>query len=113
MQQLRRLLGRRSVRSHEGAFVVEGVKLLVGALDAGAAVESVYVDSAYARQGESTRTLRLPLERSRAAGARIFHLAPGVVERVADTVTPQPVLAVVRTPRAAMDQLASARLVSM
>lgn len=29
-----------------------------------------------------------------AAGARVFELAPGVVERVASTVTPQPVLAV-------------------
>ncbi len=28
-------------------------------------------------------------------GARVFDLAPGVLERVADTVTPQPVLAVV------------------
>ena len=33
-------------------------------------------------------------------GARVFELAPGVLERVADTVTPQPVLAVVRMPAA-------------
>ena len=34
------------------------------------------------------------------AGARIFELAPGVVERVATTVTPQPVLAVFPMPGA-------------
>lgn len=32
--------------------------------------------------------------RATAAGARVFPLSPGVLERVADTVTPQPVLAV-------------------
>ena len=32
--------------------------------------------------------------RASAAGARVFPLSPGVLERVADTVTPQPVLAV-------------------
>jgi TrmH family RNA methyltransferase len=32
--------------------------------------------------------------RATAAGARTFSLAPGVLERVADTVTPQPVIAV-------------------
>jgi TrmH family RNA methyltransferase len=32
--------------------------------------------------------------RASAAGARLFPLAPGVLERVADTVTPQPVIAV-------------------
>ena len=44
VQRLRRLLGRRSTRRSEGAFVVEGVKLLASALDAGAPVEAVFVD---------------------------------------------------------------------
>ena len=39
-------------------------------------------------------------------GARVFDLAPGVLERVADTVTPQPVLAVVGMPEATLDELA-------
>jgi TrmH family RNA methyltransferase len=41
----------------------------------------------------------------------VFDLGPGVLERVADTVTPQPVLAVVRTPVAAIDDLAGATFV--
>jgi TrmH family RNA methyltransferase len=67
--------------------VVEGAKVLAEALDAGVEVESVFV--AAGAPADATT------ERAIAAGARIFQLAPGVLERVADTVTPQPVLAVV------------------
>ncbi len=49
--------------------------------------------------------------RAQGRGVRIFELAPGVVERVADTVTPQPVLAVVRTPQAGLEDLAGATFV--
>jgi TrmH family RNA methyltransferase len=39
-------------------------------------------------------------------GARVFDLAPGVIERVADTVTPQPVLAVVGFVPASIEDVA-------
>lgn len=81
------------MRDAEGAFVMEGAKLLAAALDAGAEVESVFV-AADAGGG----TMAGLLDRAHGAGARLYELAPGVLERVADTVTPQPVLAVVRTP---------------
>jgi RNA methyltransferase, TrmH family len=64
---------------------------LTSALDAGAPVESVYV----APGGRDTPAVAGALERAFAAGARVFDLAPGVLERLADTVTPQPVVAVV------------------
>jgi TrmH family RNA methyltransferase len=86
VQRLRRLLSRRSAREAERAFVVEGAKVLSEALDAGVPVESVYLAS-----GASDEVASRAFE----AGARIFELAPGVLERVADTVTPQPVMAVV------------------
>ena len=44
-------------------------------------------------------------------GARVFDLAPGVLARVADTVTPQPVLALVGMPEATLGQLARATFV--
>lgn len=44
-------------------------------------------------------------------GARVFDLAPGVLERVADTVTPQPVLAVVGMPTATLEDLADTTFV--
>jgi RNA methyltransferase, TrmH family len=87
VQRLRRLLSRRSAREDERVFVVEGGKVLTEALDAGVDVESVYVVAGAPADPVAERAL--------AAGARIFQLAPGVLERVADTVTPQPLLAVV------------------
>ena len=87
VQRLRRLLSRRSAREAEGAFVVEGAKVLSEALDAGAPVESVYVAA-----GSSSDPVA---QRAYDAGVRVYELAPGVLERVADTVTPQPLMAVV------------------
>ncbi|MCL2393810.1 MAG: RNA methyltransferase [Acidimicrobiaceae bacterium] len=89
MQRVRRLLARRSARLAEGAFVVEGAKLLTEALDAGAAVESVYLDP-------SAGPVPEPLvARCLDAGLRVYDLEPGVLVRVADAVTPQPILGVV------------------
>lgn len=70
--------------------MVEGAELLRTALDVGTPVESVYVSPAGGSDGATQEVCR----RATAAGARVFALAPGVLERVADTVTPQPVLAV-------------------
>ncbi len=53
-------------------------------------VEALYVAPA----GDDDRETQQVCRRAAAAGARVLHLAPGVLERVADTVTPQPVLAV-------------------
>lgn len=86
VQRLRRLLSRRSARDAERAFVVEGIKVLAEAIDGGAIVESVYLAS-----GTSANLA----ERAYDAGAGVYEFAPGVIERVSDTVTPQPVMAVV------------------
>lgn len=69
------------------------------ALDAGAAVESVYV----APEGRSSRSVAAVVDRAFDAGVRVFDLGPGVIERVADTVSPQPVLAVVGFSPEALD----------
>jgi RNA methyltransferase, TrmH family len=128
VQRLRRLLGRRSARYDEGKFVIEGVNLLEEALDARAPIEAVYLDSEWARggrdpEGQAGPGPRAPLpqwpdeaglhgrlsglvDRSLDTGARVFELAPGVIARVADTVTPQPVMAVVETPRFGLSDLA-------
>jgi TrmH family RNA methyltransferase len=87
--RLRRLVGRRSVRAAEVAYVAEGPKLLIEALEAGVALESVY-----AAPGADPELLAKAV----AAGARVFALAEGVMERVADTVAPQPVMAVLPMP---------------
>jgi TrmH family RNA methyltransferase len=89
IQQLRRLLGRRSARQEEGVFVIEGPRLLAEALAADVPVEAVFVEAGAA-----------PVD---AGGAPVHVVAPGVIERVASTVTPQPVLAVVRRTDVGLD----------
>lgn len=58
-----------------------------------------------ASQSVDSPALRSVLERVRRSGVRVFELAPGVLERVADTVTPQPLLATVRVPRSTIEDL--------
>ncbi|HUI04372.1 MAG TPA: RNA methyltransferase [Acidimicrobiales bacterium] len=83
------------------------MKLLAGALAAGAEVESVFVEPGARAQPAVDGVVRAAADR----GARVFDLGPGVLERVADTITPQPVLAVVAMPRATLDQLSGATFV--
>jgi len=89
VQRIRRLAARPALRHQEEAFVVEGPKLVGEALAAGAAVEGVYAGPGYDHE---------VLTRAADAGVRIFRLAPGVLERVATTTSPQPVVAVVAMP---------------
>jgi RNA methyltransferase, TrmH family len=71
-------------------------------------VEAVFVGT---EEAAGSAAVADALERAQAKGIRIFDLGPGVVERVADTATPQPLLAVVRTPQAALEDLAAATFV--
>lgn len=89
MARLRRLWGRHSARADDRSFVVEGAKVLGEALDAGVAVESVYLDP-----GASGPELEVAA-RAADRGCRVFELAPHALERAIGTVTPQGVVAVV------------------
>jgi len=70
------------------------------ALRAGTPVEGLYV----APGGFGSAVV----EQARAAGIRVFGLGPQVLERVTDTVTPQPVLAVAALVDQPIDALAGA-----
>lgn len=87
IQELRRLLRRRSSRSEAGAFVVEGAVLITEAVSAGWTVVAEYI--APGAQPVSA--------------APVFELAEGVIERVASTERPQPNLAVVTMPDRPID----------
>lgn len=67
--------------------MLEGTKVISEALDAGVALEAVFV----APGDDSVRPL---LQRALDAGVRVHALQAGLIERVADTVTPQPVMAI-------------------
>jgi TrmH family RNA methyltransferase len=60
--------------------------VLSEALAAGVAIEAVFT---------APGTADPVVDAAYHAGARVFELGPGVLEKVADTVTPQPVLAIV------------------
>lgn len=90
-------MGRRSARLEEGAFVVEGPALVDHAVRAGWELEAVFVAAGH-------WSYRPP-------DAPVHELAPNVMERVATTETPQPVLGVVRRRVSTLDALASATLV--
>jgi TrmH family RNA methyltransferase len=107
VQRLRRLVSRRAARTEAQAFVVEGARLLRTALDARAEVESVYLDGAR----PPDPVLHALVDRAHDRGARVFELAPGVLEKVGATVTPQPVVAVVRMPTGGADALRGASFV--
>jgi len=87
---LRRLVRSRRARHDEGCLVAEGPKLVVEAVATGRTIEVFCAadhlgDPRYAE----------PVARAQAAGIPVWTVAPGALERVADAVTPQPVMAVV------------------
>jgi RNA methyltransferase, TrmH family len=102
VKRLRQLVERSSVRERERAFVVEGPTLVGDALDAGVELECLFV---------ATGTTLPVVARAVAHGVPVFDLAPRVLERVAGTVTPQPVLAVARALDVDLEDLAGATLV--
>jgi len=96
VQQLRRLLGRRSARHGDGLFVVEGPTLAADAVAAGWKCLAQYVPEG--------------ADGVRGAGP-VNQLAAGVLERVASTESPQPPLVVVKLPPADPGVLDTAGLV--
>lgn len=100
MRRLRRLVQKRSLRWSEGVCVVEGPDLVEAALDSGIEFEAIYVDVA------SASALGDLIARATSAGVRTFTLQQGVLEKVADAITPQPVLGAVRFPLVDVSSLA-------
>jgi TrmH family RNA methyltransferase len=94
VRRLRRLIQKRSLRWSEGVCVLEGRDLILAALDSAVEFEAIFVDAGQAHDGETAQVVA----RAAASSVRVFALAPGVLEKVADAQTPQPVLAAVRLP---------------
>ncbi len=105
MRRLRRLGQKRSFRWSEGACVLEGPDLVAAALDANAALEAIYVDE------EHVARLSDLLEVASRRDVRVYILAGGVLERVADATSPQPVLATAALPVSDLDDIAAHGLV--
>jgi TrmH family RNA methyltransferase len=76
----------------------------MSALVASREIEAIYLDQAYVGSDEAQRIIAAASARS----ARVFQLAPGVLERIADAATPQPVIASVRLPVVEVDDIDAA-----
>ena len=87
--------------------MLEGARLLREALDAGVQLEAVFVsdDAAHSTHVDLT------VSRARAAGVPVVVLERGVMERVATTVTPQPVAGVAPFVDVALEAVLPATLV--
>lgn len=104
--------------------MIEGPRLLEEALAANGAIEAVFLAAGWdrvalppggtlqsegagkAEAGPDVRLVSL-VDRCYKAGARVFELAPGVLERVAGTVSPQPLMAICALPPASLDRFSS------
>jgi TrmH family RNA methyltransferase len=105
VRRLRRLVQKRSYRWEQSACVLEGRDLVAAALDARAALEAIYLDEIEAAaQGEL-----IALARRR--DVSVYVLESGVLERIADAQTPQPVLASVALPLTKLEDVACEGLV--
>jgi TrmH family RNA methyltransferase len=87
--------------------VIEGPVPVGEALAAGAVLDEVFVDSEAWTDAPVGSVLRSTVEAAAAAGAPVWSLPPGVLARVADTVTPQGLLAVAPRRPAALEQVAA------
>lgn len=107
IKRLRRLVTQRKARSQERAFVVEGPSLVSEALTAFADGLPVAVEGVYLEPGRWDPVMG----QAEALDVPIHRVAPGVLGATLDTVTPQPVAAVVSRPRTDLDALGSAGIV--
>lgn len=87
--------------------MLEGPDLVAAALESPIEFEAIYVDAGVTgSEVEATMT-----QRAAQRGVRVFALAPGVLTRIADAATPQPVLAAVRLPLVELDEIACEGLI--
>jgi RNA methyltransferase, TrmH family len=81
-------------RARESVLVLEGTRAVIDAVDAGVDLEAVYLRAGDALPEALT---------GRLDGGLVRPLAAGVLEQVADTVSPQGIVAVARWERAGLD----------
>jgi TrmH family RNA methyltransferase len=80
---------------------------VASALAAEVEFEAIYVDQAVTSRGGSSELFEIATRH----GVRVYSLATGVLEKIADATTPQPVLAAVRLPVVEVGSIAAKGLV--
>lgn len=87
-----RTLHKRRVRYREGQYILEGHRLVSQVLQSGGALASVFVTAEYLRGEGADLIAHLP------EGTPVWEVSPDVLALMADTTTPQGVLAVASLP---------------
>lgn len=102
-----RSLKRRKGRTEHGLFLAEGYRLVEDLLDSGLEVRHVLhtPEAAGSSRGSAL------LERCRSAGVPTEEVAGGELERYADTVSPQGIVAIAAVPESGWDAIAAGDLV--
>ena len=98
VQRLRRLVGRRSARYDDAAFVIEGSGLIAEAVGAGWVIEAQFVGPG-----------GTPIY----GASPVYELGVGVLERVASTESPQPLLAIATMPARSLNDVAGATFLAV
>jgi TrmH family RNA methyltransferase len=80
---------------------------VASALAAGIEFEAIYVDQTHTSRHGSQELYEIAARH----GVRVYSLAPGVLEKIADAATPQPVLAAVRLPVVPVEAIAADGLI--
>jgi len=94
VRRLQRLIQKRSERWGEGCCVLEGPDLVRSALDSDQNFEGIYVDNSFVNDEEC----RHIVVDATARGIEVFSLASGVINKITDATTPQPIVGEVRLP---------------
>lgn len=92
-------------RRREGAYLLEGIKLIHEAADFGAPLRMVFASPRL----RGTRSGMRLMSRLRACGTEIIPVSDRLLDQIADTRTPQGAVAVVSVPRPEPPSLPSAR----
>lgn len=97
---VRRLKAKASLRRAAGRFVLEGVRLVRDALEAGAVLEELFVRADLAGDGgsEARDAVAELVDQARSRGAFVAFCGPRAIAALCDTEQPQGVVAVVQAP---------------
>jgi TrmH family RNA methyltransferase len=98
IQHIRALQGRGRIRRAEQSCVIEGVRLVEEAFEAGWEAELVLHSGDLSQRGQAL------LQSFQERGATIEEVSPNVMKAASDTQTPQGILAIVRTRRLALPE---------
>lgn len=102
--KLYKKLSQKKYREKEGLFLVEGIHLVEEALSSGWNIESVLVTDAFTKKSEAESVLR-KIEQK---GCKLFFIKEKELISLAETVTPQGIVAVVHKRSIAVDGLLDA-----